>query len=420
MSSNCAYISSLALCASLKALFPNAHLFKRYAKNGAFVVDFEFKDLFIDSFLPLVEEKMRFFLKQASFEASFEMLRTNGIQFLLHHEQPLRAEQLAGKDHDEMHFINYGGFIDYEESHIDPIEALPLCFKLLRYEKKGRYTRFLGLASQNKQTLKELLKDQNTIFRDGEDVLIEKRYLFFDSVLQNWIWSSKALKIQEDLKAFVKSLLNKLAFKEMGYPSFYSSLMTSFYSYEPFLRSAFLETNKIFTFHFSESSYSSQQKELSFRKTKYLFYDELHYLTCFRSLKVDVLAHLRLIVEILSRLSIKADLYYDEGKSKNWFVEGGKHSIKEFFRQLIKEDDFSKADSFIQKTKNEQASITFKAQDRLGRTWSLGTLVFYPVKGSGAFSFVINGSLLGSWERVLALMLEEDPECLNHLNLNKA
>jgi threonyl-tRNA synthetase len=194
-------------------LFPGALLVQSVATEFGFYCDIIATQPIDDYALPLLEEKMRHFAKQALEVRALDMMRENAAGLLEHKGQPIRAQEVRYAKENIVSLIQIGDFCDYCPlpyiSDTKEVES----FKIFKVEEATHFIadeglvdvkRIHGTVSTDKQSLKKLVKSlQAGKKSDHTKIAGEMKLLTFQEAVSDfsWIWRSRGA-------AFKKVLIN--------------------------------------------------------------------------------------------------------------------------------------------------------------------------------------------------------------------
>ena len=94
-------------------VFPGTHLVNSGTTNIDFYYDVIAPVPLDEQCLILLEERMRFLMKEALPVRTLDMMRENAIQFLIHHKQPIKAEIVKHVPSNVVRILQVGDFIDF-------------------------------------------------------------------------------------------------------------------------------------------------------------------------------------------------------------------------------------------------------------------------------------------------------------------
>lgn len=221
-------------------LFPGSLLVQLNVDTAGFSYDIACSQPVDAQALPLIEEKMRELLKNLPPVQVLDMMRENAANLLEHHQQPLKADQVANCPYNIVQIVKIDNFYDY----LPGIDAAPLsqsppdpstAIKLLAIEDKiapgddledYKVITFSGTAADNKQALKQLLK-KHTLAKENHPLQLGSDMGLFaiDPHLSpsGFFWSEKGLFLQRALQNLWEINSRERQFKSVATPNIVSS-----------------------------------------------------------------------------------------------------------------------------------------------------------------------------------------------------
>ena len=199
------------LALAVRRLFPNAELAGGDTTSLGFFYDFATDQPIDEQMLPVLEQEMFSIIKSDPEIRSLNMMKQNAVDFLKHHDQPIRSEQVALIPENIVELIQIGDF--YDLCPIPHLESLtePLAFKLLYLEKvvitlpeSGEIPvlRIHGTAFDNPKTLKKFLKRAESAKKKDHRQLVKDLDLASTHELTAkgcWFWHPKGMALRETL-----------------------------------------------------------------------------------------------------------------------------------------------------------------------------------------------------------------------------
>lgn len=192
-------------------LFPGAQLVQSVVTEFGFYCDMIATQPIDDYALPLLEEKMRFYVKKNLEVKSLDMMRENAASFLEHKGQAIRAHQVRSAKENIVSLIQIGDFFDYcSPPYIKETQEVE-SFKIFNVEKTVHYLpeegvidvkRIRGAVSFDKQNLKKLIKSIQLGKKvDHSKYSKEKRFFFLDKKISDlsWIWEPRGQALKKVL-----------------------------------------------------------------------------------------------------------------------------------------------------------------------------------------------------------------------------
>ncbi|MGZ3634303.1 MAG: aminoacyl--tRNA ligase-related protein, partial [Parachlamydiaceae bacterium] len=203
--------ASTILAYTVCQLFPETQLLSGEVHELGFHYDFVFKHPIDPHFLILIEETMRGIIKDGCSLIEREMMRENAVDFLIHRNQPLKAELVAATPYNIVRLIELNGFIDTAPRWFTDTTLEANAFKLLGFETITYHLpnlepfpaiRFSGIAFHDKQQLKQFSKRQKIEKSHDHRPLISLMELFStDENLNSFehTWLPKGIAVSENL-----------------------------------------------------------------------------------------------------------------------------------------------------------------------------------------------------------------------------
>ncbi len=216
-------------CAFLD-LFPGAYLIDGDTTEFGFYYDFIAQQPIDPQALPMLEEKMRGLAKQDIEIRILDMMRENAAKLFEHKEQLFKADQIRGARENIVQVLQIGDFYDYSRS-LSSLEIKPvLDSKLLEVERTTRYfpeeeeievVRIYGVASHDKAALKKAVKIYTAGKKRNHQVLGEKLKLFtFNNIStkQTPTWLPKGVLLRDRLINWCKREYEEQNFQLVSSP----------------------------------------------------------------------------------------------------------------------------------------------------------------------------------------------------------
>ncbi|MBS0647603.1 MAG: hypothetical protein JSS10_00085 [Verrucomicrobia bacterium] len=148
---------SVILAAALSDLFPAAQIRSCQATEKYFFCDVVFPFIFESEMIPLLEERMRSWVKKDLTFQVLEMMPSNAAQFLKHQGNTFAAESVR-HENGLVQIIQLDRFAG--RSPGDPLETTGEIefFKLFLCQLHGKWIRLMGTAALSKDDLKQQVK----------------------------------------------------------------------------------------------------------------------------------------------------------------------------------------------------------------------------------------------------------------------
>ncbi|MBA2367959.1 MAG: hypothetical protein H0V82_02915 [Candidatus Protochlamydia sp.] len=238
-------IAAELLACTVWELFPTANLAGGGMTSYGFYYDFVFEQRVDETLLPLIETKLKAFVKEGHSLQMVTMMRQNAQDLLLHQQQPLLAELVEQEEQNMLNLVRinkfYGvcPFLDIASS--DEIASLKLLEISTEQEEQGDvYTRITGTCFSDNQILKKFLKLRESYFKKkNHQVLGPELNLFsFPSNLSplECFWHPKGEIVKNLLQQWLEEeLQNHFPFQKVHTPFVVQEDKINLSTFEPFL-----------------------------------------------------------------------------------------------------------------------------------------------------------------------------------------
>lgn len=235
-------IAAELLACTVLQLFPTACLAGGGLTSYGFYYDFIFEQRVDETLLPLIETKLKAFVKEGHPLQMLTMMRQNAQDLLLHHHQPLLAE-LAG--HDEQNMINliqinkfYGVCPASTIASSDEIASLKILD--IQSNQDDQSTRITGTCFSDNQILKKFLKlRENYLKKKNHQILGPELNLFTipsDLSPLECVWHPKGETVKFLLQQWLEEeLQNRFPFQKVQTPFIVNEDKMGLSAFEPFL-----------------------------------------------------------------------------------------------------------------------------------------------------------------------------------------
>jgi hypothetical protein len=186
---------STILAAALADLFPDSKLLSFEATEKCFICDFTLPFPFTKDMLPLLEDRMRAWIKKDLPFQQVEMMPANAAQFFEHQGKPTEAAKVRFAS-DLVSLIRLDHF-----SGISPGKPLPTTsgikfFKLVQAKTMNGWIRLIGTASFSKEELKVQIEECKNL--PDHLALIEELHLF-KQCPQGWLWTPRGESLKKNI-----------------------------------------------------------------------------------------------------------------------------------------------------------------------------------------------------------------------------
>lgn len=154
-------VELLAYC--ILDLFPGTELLEGQATQDGFYYDFILPQNLDEQAIPLIEERLRALVKEERPLKILEMMRENAVQLFQHHKQFHKAELVATYPSNTLQILQMGKFYDCTlfpafAANSRGAGALKILSIQRRTEENFIITRIAGTAEKDPQALKKYLK----------------------------------------------------------------------------------------------------------------------------------------------------------------------------------------------------------------------------------------------------------------------
>lgn len=211
---------------AIKSLFPSAQLQGGGLLEQSFFYTFFLPAKLNQEFLPLLEEKMRFFIKADYPIDSLEMMRDNAQALLLHRGQKELAARVEAIEAHLVTLFSCNGFYDLAKAPFLSSTGEIGAFKLLSLTEIAENTyRVEGVAASDPKAVKKQVKLLKEIDRrDHRTVGLVKRLFSFEE--EGLFWHPAGARLREQLHTWWLEERTKAGFQEIKTPA--SPTLTSF------------------------------------------------------------------------------------------------------------------------------------------------------------------------------------------------
>lgn len=406
------------LASSVKNTFPEAKLAGGGTTPLGFYYDFVFPFEFQQAFLSLLEEGMKRLIKEKIEFDVREMVPFSAKELLHFKNEPLRAEDAEQSEASLVTIIHIDSFIDLCEDDLACANTEEVgAIKLKSFEKIGKrhkkdVIRIWGAASFDKQSLKQFLKEEESLVQRCHPVMGEKLQLFKPANSEGslWLWAEKGAALLRKIVSWQNDELAKENFSFLVMPSPDAIAFVEDIEDEPISPDLLLERAELaslFNLKKVAERCSFWNKELTdfsagLLKTLKPNFDIQYIFTTEKLLFDECISSLLFISKMLKILGFEYKIILSVRKVKPSALTNDERICAEALRKAVR--------TLQEVSIQEQTHSTFKGvklefriNDALGREWTTGFMhVSYMEKGP-----VIIRSTLGSQERIVALMLEK-------------
>ena len=204
--------AALSLAAAVTDLFPGALFLSGQGTSHYFFYDFVFPFAFQTQLLTLIEERMRLIVKEKRVIKPLEMMPLNAADLMRHRGQVLAAEFLSHVERATVLLCQIGEFAIYspdfcpKELHIPSFKL----FESVISEVQGRtVVRIIGAAGGDKSVVKNLFKQIPYSSRSHSLLAAQGSLLAPIQETGSWIWRPRGEKIRNALVQWWKEGVQK-------------------------------------------------------------------------------------------------------------------------------------------------------------------------------------------------------------------
>lgn len=414
-SSHIQQAAAMLLGCAIKEVFPYAMLGAYRLTHTGFSYDFLASQPISEELFYLLEEQMRSITKQDLPIRWTEMMRENAVRLFEHHQQDLQADLIADFPDKIVPIMQLGSHYDIGESlTFDSSIGFP-CVKLLGLSKmEDNLWSIHGVAAEDKQNLKSLIKQLEAYKKHNAAVLAKEMQLLLDN---SCLWLPKGTALRQSIIDTLVTGLVEQDYKIVHTQPQHDPADLSLLHGQMFLNA--LSQNYAMPVKLVEVA-SIFDEDLSANEPYNLlqphsFYQDYASIFCnFNQLRSLVISSLHFMDKTIKIMGFKnqwcLNLCYRKGlgSHSNWAK-----SVN-ILEQGLKELGF---DYTVDKEGNAPhgPAIEMKIVDSLGRQWSgpflsLNFPAMERLLKNASHSepfFMISQSCLGPIERCLGLMLEQ-------------
>jgi len=211
-------------------LFPNTQLLGGHCTDFGFYYDFSVEQPLDEQALLLLEERMRFFIKENIPIQPFEMMRENAANFFQHHGQTLRAYQISEQPENIIQLVKIGDFYDLcsppylnQAKGVTAFKLLKVTFHTISFAQVGelKVTRIQGTAFPTSEDLKKFLKMNEAAKKRDHRVIGKEMNLFSaheEIGVGSWLWHPKGARLREILLDWWRQEHRRQRFEQLATP----------------------------------------------------------------------------------------------------------------------------------------------------------------------------------------------------------
>lgn len=184
---------SIILAAAMRDLFPAAQIRSFLATETCFYCDLIFPFEFQSEMIPLLEDRMRGWIKKDLPFKHLDMMPANAGQFLKHHGNPHAAEIVRGQS-GIVQIIQLDNFVGLSPGPTVETSGEVKFYKIVTAQLHGTWIRLIGTAAFSKDELKAQVKHCKEM-PNHLSLVKEKQLLTLCP--KGWLWLPKGEKLKK-------------------------------------------------------------------------------------------------------------------------------------------------------------------------------------------------------------------------------
>ncbi len=396
--------AAVLMASAVTELFPGALFVGGLGTPDRFFYDFHFPFEFQPNFITLIEERMRFILREKRPINLLEMVPANAAAMMRHRGQVLAADALLGVERAVIELCQIGDFTAYSPQPFLKELVIPY-FKILegfQVSRSGKkIIRIVGTSSSEKDVIKAIAKEPPVSSRSH--LILSKEMEMFEPLPEEglFVWRPKGevlrrqlIRLWEELHSNFNFISTPSAFiGDGGEEGITLAHKEYFFQYgEPKLAEIALVS-------------APQEESLSpgLLAPKAFFADRAHLFCPDEKLLEECISSLQFILKIPKILDFEFEIVLSVSSAG---TQKARSRGVALFRQVLEEANVSYTVEKNYRT-GILASIDVRIADALGRRWT-GPFLSIPEAPMpvGKGSMLIR-SAYGSLERIAALLLEK-------------
>jgi threonyl-tRNA synthetase len=398
--------AAMLMAAAVVDLFPGVLLAGGQGSFRYFYHDFVFPFEFKSEFLPLIEERMRFLIRERKPVRSLEMMPSNAAALMTHLNQGIAASQLMKIRQATVQMAQIGDFTVFCPLPLKEELSIPFLKILEGYpleDSRIEAIRIVGAVASSKEILKELAR-QSSI--SSQSHLTHVREMALSAPMEEegmWFWRPKGDQLRQQLIQWLRTEYGKQNFDFISTPvslieeAGERNILRGHREY--FLR---FGTSKIVEMAWILNVDYRDPSDGLF-SPKAFFCDRANLFCSDEKLLEECISSLRFILKIPKILGFEFEIVLSvssEGSQK------AKAKGSALFRQVLESVGFEYT---IEKEYRigTLASIDVRFTDSLGRRWTGPFLSIPDVAMPVGKGRMLTCSVFGSLERMCALLLEK-------------
>jgi len=228
-------IAAEVLAISVCDLFPGAQLVEGNGTQIGFFYDFAIDQPIDEKAIPLLEEKMRGVIKADLPVQILDMMRENAAQLLLHHHQSIKAELVVQDQNNIVQIVKINNFHDHIPTNEDELAignstSLAAAIKILSIKPVTRFIEHLGelsliriegIAAHDRQVLKKAFKRHEAAKQHHHMLTGQEMKLFTpcpEALNSGVFWHPKGVILRDLLMQFWQDAAQERGFQRISTP----------------------------------------------------------------------------------------------------------------------------------------------------------------------------------------------------------
>lgn len=396
---------AILLVAAVCDLFPDVLLMGGQGGGDRFYYDFIFPFEFQETFLAMIEERMRHLIREKRSVQHLEMMPSNAAAMMKHHGQEIIAEKLSQLECALVSMCKMGEFVAYCPLPFQKNLQLPYLkvFESFPLNLPGRKTiRIVGAVSEQKETLKELAKHS---YASHCHLTLAKQLGLFEPMDEEgmWFWRPRGEALRELLVEWWRQEHLKQNFSLISSPTSFLGegkevdLSKSHQQY--FLRCG---EPKVAEMAWILSAETPDPTSGLFSPGAF-FADRAHLFCSEEKVLQECISSLHFILKMPKLLDFEFEIVLSVPSS------GAQKTRTKRVALLQQALENNGLDYTVEKTYRfgSMASIEVRIADALGRRWTGPFLSLSTAEIPGGSGCILTWSTFGSLERWTALLLEK-------------
>lgn len=415
------------LSKALHDLFPKIELVRGRVVDHGFTYDIYTEGQEIDSHaLQRLEERMLELIRERVAVKNVQMLRENAVDYFMHHQQPLKAALVEQEDCELLELIQVGGLIDFlGAAGVEELSGLRF-FKLLKCEFVTKnhpdlgavpMQQISGTAFDTKDGLKHYLKKLASSKYYDHVKLGQGLKLFYldeSSPEEGVYWLDRGLKVKNSLSGLVESIYHEAGFGVVQPPSM--AVDKSEFMLRFFKQSGGEEAR------FADISYVARVCSVDFDpmglwRSPYFFADQLYDFVKEQNLSKRLISSLQMITKIVNIFA--TDYCWVLRRTVSAGGKRSSHYEKALACMVAALDECGIKYSFEELSGGDSGPcVCLYLPDLYGKQWRCSSVTVNLEVSARATKerkekiYLVEGSLLGSFDRLIAYLLELHQGCL--------